>query len=538
MKHSQFYRGPIVLIILGLALYLPGLRWGVPGNVSWSQDTIAGFRTLGAVAQWPDKWNGRYAPLHYLILNAAYKPVLQYWDRTGQRVVDSNSGEASLRPPHPPKIGLLIVIARVITVVMAIATALGLWSAARTVTDDELAATLAAVAFMTSAAFTYFAHLGNVDVPAMCWLAWSLFFYVRLLRTRWWVDALLLGLFGSLAISTKDATAGVYPGMAIVLLATEARRRMPRANFARAVCQAAWQLRWFIGLAVFLLPYLLLYNALSDPEHYLARMRYWLDPAANTLHARQHRYPNQLQLAWATAHYVAGAVGWPMLVAIVGSVIYALRRHRGVAGVVLIPALSYYLLVIAQIGFVYSRFLFPPLALLCILLGVAGVAVVRHRRWPSVIRFGLPGFVLFLSLGYALAINLEMTFDSRYEAEDWFQANVSPPSSVGAFSDAQYLPRVHELGYTTYSVEMSREAFAQPQPRYLTLTSYNYEDFDAEQMACKADLVAGRLGYRPVAVLRRRFLGKGSSWLSVAGWGAPIPGKTSPTINILERIVP
>ena len=41
--------GPIGIISLGLALYLPGLGWGLPGTVSWSQDTIAGVRTLGAV---------------------------------------------------------------------------------------------------------------------------------------------------------------------------------------------------------------------------------------------------------------------------------------------------------------------------------------------------------------------------------------------------------------------------------------------------------------------------------------------------------
>ncbi|MHC4698158.1 MAG: ArnT family glycosyltransferase [Planctomycetota bacterium] len=538
MKRSQFYRSPFVLIILGLALYLPGIGWGVPGNVSWSQDTIAGFRTLGPVEEWPGKWQGRYPPLHYLILNAAYKPVLQHWDLTGQRVVDPDTGDISLKPPHPPKIGLLIVIARAVSVVMAIATVLGIRSATRLVTDDDLAGTLAGVAFMTSAAFTYFAHLGNVDVPSMCWFAWSLYFYLRLLRTGRWLDALLLGLLGSLAISTKDATAGVYPGMAIVLLAAETKRRMDHARFAPALYRTVWQPKWLIGLAAFALPYMLLLGIISNPEVYLERMRYWLDPAASTLHARQYRYPGQFELLGASISYAAGAVGWPMLVAIAASVAHTVRRRHTVAGAVLVPVISYYLLVIVQINFVYSRFLFAPLALLCILVGVAGAALLGHKRWPLQIRLGLPCVFLCVSMGYAAAIDLEMVQDSRYKVEAWFQANVTPPSSIGAFSHAQYLPRVNGLGYATYSIEMDREAFTKPQPEYLILTSYNYEDFDVEQQACLRDLLAGRLGYRLMADFRGRFLGTGSSWLSLAGWGAPVPGKISPTVSVLRRTVP
>lgn len=82
---------------------------------------------------------------------------------------------------------------------------------------------------------------------------------------------------------------------------------------------------------------------------------------------------------------------------------------------------------------------------------------------------------------------------------------------------------------------MARESFEQPQPEYLVLTNYNYEDFDTAAQACMRDLLAGRLGYRPIAAFHGRFLGTGSSWLSLAGWGAPVPGKISPTVTVLRR---
>jgi len=517
-------------------LYLPGIGWGLPGTVSWSQDTIAGTRTLGAVAQWPQEWKGRYPPLHYLILRAAYTPVLRHWDRTGERTVDPETGNVSLAPPHDEKIGLLILIARVVSVIMGIAAALGLFAAVRILTGDEIAAGLGAAAFAIGPAFTYFAHLGNVDAPSMCWFTWSLYFYARLLNAGRTTDAVLLGLLGSLAICTKDATAGAYPGMAIVLLAGETSRRMREERFVPALLHACLQPKWLAGAAAFVLPYALLYNVFLDPHSYLERMRYWLAPDAETVHAAQHRYSNQVQLLIAAVWYAAGAVGWPLLAAMPASILFTLRRHSAAALAMLIPAAGHYVLVIVQIDFVYERFLFPAIALACVLVGIAGAALVRGTRIRPEVRFGLPCVIFFLTLGCATAVDLEMLTDSRYAAEQWFRANVEPPSSVGAFSHPQYLPRLHEMGYATYPVSMKRETFDVPQPEFLVLTSYNYEDFDEQQRACMTDLVTGRLGYEPVAEFQKRFLGTWSHLLSVAGWGTPIPGKISPTISIMRRI--
>ena len=537
---SHVYRvlAPFAILVLGLVLYLPGLGWGLPATVSWSQDTIAGGRTLGAVEDWPERWNGRYPPLHYLILAATYQPLLLHWDNTGERVADPTGEGMVLRPPHAPKISRLILIARAVSVVMAIAAGIGLWAATRLFTGDDLAALLAAVTLMIGAAYTYFAHLGNVDIPSMCWFAWSVYFFARLLRSRAWIDVLLLGLFGSLAISTKDALAGVYPGMALVLLAFETRSRMGECGFGKALIRALLQPKWVVGLAAFLLPYLLLYGTLTDPEAYIARMKYWLTPPADTLHAQQHRYANQLSLLWATIYYAAGAVGWPMLAAMGGAVIYAARKHGYLALTVLVPAVTYYIIVIAQIHFVYSRFLFPVIALVAILTGVSGAALWRRRSWPAPIRIGVPSIVILFSLGYTLAINAELITDSRYQAERWFLDNVPTSTGIGAFAHPQYLPRLTELGYPTYRVSMARVSFDQPQPEYLVLSSYNYTDFDAREHDCRRALVAGELGYSPVVTFRGRFLGTGSSWLSLAGWGAPIPGKISPTTIILRRECP
>lgn len=533
---SRRMLGPALMVLLGCAMYLPAINWGLPATVSWSQDTIATPRRMGAVQTWPEHWRGRYPPLHFLLLKAAFAPVYRHWQQTGACTVDPATGQIALTPPYAPKVGHLLLIARLISVAMAIGAGLGIAAATRRLAKDDTAAVLAGVTLMIGAAFTYFAHLGNVDVPSMFWFAWSVYFFVRLLTSRHWSDALLLGLLGALATATKDSVGGVYPGMALVLIVNEVRLERAARPLALAVARAVLQPRWLLGLIAFALPYLYLVGALHNFEAWQTRMAYWLDPPEASRHAQQLRYPNQALLLLATLRYGAGAVGWPMLCAMGAATLYCIRRHGWIAFVVLVPAISYYLVVLAPIHFVYSRFLFPLLALLGIAVGAAAADLAKRTHWPAQLRFGIPSLVLAMSVGYAMAINAEMLTDSRYDAENWIRANVEPPSSFGAFSDPQYLPRVHEMGYATFVVSMERASFERPQPQYLILSSYNYEDFENGKRACLQDLLGGRLGYRPVITFRGRLLGAGSSWLSLAGWGAPVPGKISPTVTILQRV--
>jgi hypothetical protein len=526
---------PLILILLGLCLYLPGLGWGLPNTDSWSQDTIAGMRTLGVIASWPEDWQGRYEPLHYFINYAAYLPTLSKWEQTGEQFTEPSTGRKVFKPPYPEKIGLLIKRSRWISVVMACAAGIGLWAASRTITNDEWASAIPAGTLMMGASFTYFAHLGNVDVPAMCWFTWAVLFYARVIKHRKLVDCILLGLFAALSACTKLGVVGVLPGMVIVLLLNEVQVERKGESLGPALLRATLQWKWLLGIAAFALPFLLVSGVFYDFEAFVTRLRYWLDPTLNTTHAQQYRYPNQFLLAWAAIRYAASAVSWPMVVAMAAATVYTVRKYQSVALVLLLPALSYYVVVIATIHFVYGRFLFPILALLGILVGLSCVELWRNRQLPVTIRYFIPFVVGLPAIGYAIAVDAEMLTDSRYEVEAWFEKHVEPPSSVGVFSKPQYLPRVNHMGYSVHVLQMTRETFAGPLPEYLILSSYNYEDLDEQAQAVMEDLIGERLNYRIVATFRRRFLGTNGSWLSLAGWGGERVGKISPTVIVLQR---
>lgn len=530
----------LILTAFGAALYVPALNWGLPATVSWSQDTIAGMRTIGAVDGWPAKWQGRYPPLHYLILRGVYQPVLMHWENSGQLSQDAQSGQMDLAPPHVPKFGVLFFLAGVVSAVMGVGAGMGVWMFARELTGNSAVGLAAAVAMMVGADFTYFAHLGCVDVPSVFWLAWSLFFYARCLRTRSLPDAALLGLFGALAISTKDSVAGVFPGMAVVLLIHEYRCTDAAAPFARRLLLAILQPRWIVGIVLFALPYLTICGAFPNWDGYAARMRYWLGLVPTSLHARQQQYDSQLALLGASLRYAAGAVGWPMLGAMLAATGFALVRRRRIAAVILLPAISYYLTIIVPTNFVYARFLFPIFALIAVLVGDACMTLWAHRS-RRVAATMLSLVVLLPSLGYALAVDAEMSTDSRYDAEAWFLANVPIETTVGGIFSAaqprptpQYLPRMHDFGYSTYPVILAAGVFDHPQPEFLVLSSFDLEDFGAEEKQFAEKLLAGQWRYEVVARFDNQFLGTGQSILGIAGWGAPVTGKISPTVWVMR----
>jgi len=577
-----------IITAFGLVLFLPGLKWGLPGTSDWSQDSIAGMRTIGAVAEWPGEWHGIYPPLHYLILRAAYEPVLRQWRSSGELRVEADTGRHIFAPPHEKKIGSLIFFPRLVSVVLGIFAAIGLMDVTLSyliastrasrieshrrdtscpvevgvnvpaLRNNEspyalgappiwvVAAGVAALAMMTGPAYVFFAHNANVDIPQMFWFVGSLYFYVRALHGRRAWDAALLGFFGSLAISTKASVAGVYPGMAILLLFREVawfasvknvgqdgRETRSAARFGGSVLRAVFQPRWFLGLLLFAVPFLVINGAPWNPSGFIDRMENWMGVAPESIHARYDREPNQWALLQAAA-FVAGAeVGWPLLCALIASTLYILFRRPRIAAMFLVPALSYYAIIIAPLGFVHVRFLMPVTALLCVLLGLAVADLVRRRPavrwgvWAGLIAVFVP------TLCNAFALILEMRNDTRYEAERWFVEHVEPPSAIGAFSHPQFLPRLSQMGFATYAIDATREAFSRPQPEFIVVTEYEIEDANADERDFLSDLLVGKMGYGTVAEFKPQYLN--SSWPGLAGWGAPMPGKISPKISVLRR---
>ncbi|MFQ5491430.1 MAG: ArnT family glycosyltransferase [Phycisphaerae bacterium] len=527
----------VLLLVVAFKLASTGLTWGLPAVVAWAPDTVAGSRTLFTYDKWPDAWVSHYPPLHFLLNRLIYRPWLDRWQTTGQMRWDDATGEPVFAPPVEDKYGALILASRCLTVLMSLATVCLVVLLTRRLFDgNDLAGLLAGLTLATCPEWVYFSHLGNLDVPQIFWLALSLVSYVAALQHDTLRHHVLLGVATALAVSTKDGVAGVYVGVVLVLMAARyARRRRAGASVGRSLA-ALVSSPMLLGLVGFAIPYALIQGLWINPTGYIDRMRYWLGGPGISNFNRD--YQGQFWLAREALAEAARGLGWPMLGVMAVATVYTLRRDPRTSAIVIVPAVSYYLVVPAAIGMVYARMLFPVFLCLAVLVGKTLADWLTWQRIPLALR-GASVLALFaLSGGYCWAVDREMLDDTRARAESWLIQNTTPDRPLGVFAPPQYLPRFSPTTLQAVLLEMAPATFARNCPSFLVLSSHNYQDFDAKARHCLERLLAGEFGYQVVARFQKRFLPPQRHWWSLAGWATRGAGKVSPFITILKRNEP
>lgn len=533
LSARYWWAGLLLLALISLKLNTWGLSWGMPSVVSWAPDTIAGSRTLFTVDKWPDRWPGHYPPLHFLVNQAAYWPVLSHWQDNGELAWDQSTGQPRLAPPMAAKIGLLVMISRVLTVLMSTGAVVVLALVARDLFGDPLSGLLAGLTLATCAEWVFFSHLGNLDVPHSFWLVLSLYAYVRACQTdraRWYV---LLGLFAAFSTCTKDAVAGAYVGVAVMLAATRVIKHRGAGQPLPRALLAAVHPKMLFALAAFLFPYVTIQGIWANPDGYISRLGFYL--GGSGVSEFNQAYQGQLWLAIESLAEAARGLGWPLLALMFAAAVYGLLRRSRQALLMILPALGYYLIVPANIHFVYARMLFPVYICLAVLVGGLCADWLRYRQLPAVIRIGSVALVFLSCVGYCAAVDLEMLNDTRARAERWLIRNVDTSHPLGVFSPPQYLPRFSPDALHAVPLEMSPQTFASPGPAYLLLTSHNYDAFNQNQQQCLTRLLAGQSGFQVIASFSKQYLWPQRRWYALAGWGTRGAGKSSPDITVLRR---
>lgn len=546
--------GGAALALVSLALGAWGIDWGMPAATSWAADTVAGTRTLATIGRWPDRWPTHYPPMHFLINRLAYASTLARWERDaemiwakpprqrGESQMPAAPGEEGVvpifAPPAAEHIGRLIMISRAITVAMSVLTALIVAACGWRLFGDGRAGWLAGLTLATCAEWVFFSHLGNLDVPHMFWFAASLYAYIRVCQSDSWKHFALLGIFAAMSVGTKDAVAGAYVGMAVAVGAIRMfAKDQPADRWGQRLAVLVHP-KIFLGLAAFALPYAVINGLFVAPDVYVKRMSHWLGGPG--IADFNQAYQGPVWLVGESIAVAAKALGWPMLLIGIGATVYALIRWRREALLMIAPCIAYYLIVCQYTGMVYARMLFPVYVCLSLLVGKCISVWLADRNQPVIVRYAPVVFLYLLSMGYCAAVNLEMTHDTRYQAERFLEANVDPNDSIGVFAHPQYLPRFLVTGHRARPLDMTRKAIAASSARYLILTSHNYDDFDENQRACMTALLAGELAYEaiPAAEFSKRYLPPVRWWPAIAGWGTRGAGKVSPDMMILKRMEP
>ena len=426
---------PVVLILMSLAIYLPGINWGIPtptGNDfthAWGNDdqvplpALAEMHNTFVIAK-PDR---NVAPpwFHEFLLACAYSPYLIYLLLTGGLKQPSPVFPFGFADPISA-FRHLAWIGRSVSILLAMAVILGAYHAGKYLWNRK-AGFLAAIFTMLMFPMAYYARLGDLDVPVLGWTGLGLAIVAVSLRQGLTIKrGVWLGIFVALGIGTKDQAFASFILLAPVLLWLHLKQ-------GRAEKLWRWNSVWvapLASMATFVTAYILANGIPIDPRRYAQHIGKVF--AATSTTAYYTRYPATAAGFAAQARdicgYLVDVMSWPVLICAVVGVLLCLQRDR-LSLIMLLASVGCFVFLL-PVRFSRVHYLLPialPLNLF------AGYAVARgleagwHLRWIAIIlAVAAPGYLLVQTID----LTHDMIHDSRYAATSWLEAQTRPGDSV------------------------------------------------------------------------------------------------------------
>lgn len=514
--------GPLAAILaLSAALHGVGLWWGLPQQPeAWAPDELSPLDVFESAEQkFSGGWFRWYPPMHYYVLTLVQLPIFAAVWAGWTRVTE------------PAVYTVLYVLVRLVSVAMATAT-VGLTYACARELDDRTTARVAALMTALVPPLVYYGKVANVDGPFVFWYVLALWCYLRTLRHGRLADVVGLALAAACAVATKDQAFGLFVGLPVALAIADARRQ--RALGLTATWQSVVINRQTVVAGVSGLGLLaVLENVAFNWTGFLDRLR-WLPQAPTGWELVPNTPAGHLRLLGLGLEHLRFSLGWPFFVSVVAGLLWSLRewRHERRRLALLVPVVSYWLLLIVPIRQITDRYLLP-LTVTLVLFGAPAVAWL----W-NVPRFRWVGRALVtVAFGYAVAraasIDGLMLTDTRYAAERWMATHVPRNARVVGIGHRTYHPRLHDFD-AHYLATPTASAIAGLAPEFVLETGAYREDRFPDRPAvleCFSRLRDGSLGYVPVWRSRGR---PPWSLLSVRGLETNLD-KISPDIVIYLR---
>ena len=522
--HRSPWSRASLYVLLGTTAVIAsiGLTWGLPAFESWSNDDVTPGQVMRA-ARNNFTVVTKYPPFAYLLPTLVYAPYLAFLHLTGGLQNPVVSFPHGFTDPLTA-LTMLIILARVLSVAMAVGTVYFVHRGTEALLGDRRAALLAGYAVAFNSEFTLFAQLGNVDMQGLLWLAAAFACYARLIGEPRASTAGLLGITTALAFGTKDYLFFAGAGMALVLALVWIRDR-------RHPGPLAW------GLGAFVIAYALVNNWVFGWSVYVARLR-WLATAADQ---ESIQYPATLAghvaLMTRALEHLVETTGWPMVLAIVAGCAIAGRSRPRVVLAFVVPVVTFYVGAIAPMRFVFPRYVLPWVLFLAPAAGITLSRLLDHAPRLRATRRLAVGVALGWSLFLAIRMDMDLLFDARYQAEDYLRTQVPRDARIEVYAPFTYLPRLREMGFTVSSLSpdavlappSAEEGLRRRAPDVIVLSSKHLAEHRSRMRDFIKGLLTKDVGYR-VTVFR------GPHWMPGSGAASrSYVSRVNPTIWILER---
>ncbi len=523
---------PFVLGLLAVALYLPGFWWGAPyvtdsapfQTRSWGTDDMTPLGPLAdannLISPRPDR-NLGYPMLHPFMVLAVYAPYVGVLWLTGGLSGLSGVYPFGLSDPTGA-LQVLTYIAHFLSVLLGTGIVLAAYDTGRILRDNRLGV-IAALLVMVLYPMFYYVRTGNIDIAMLFFIALTLAVYARCLRnglnTKW---AVLLGVFGGLAVGTKEQAFAVFLPLPVVLLAIHWHNH----SSSGLRVWGFWK-PLVLGMLAFLIAFGLGSGLLVSPERYFADIEFANQRMSEILAGKVlflKIFPNTIEGNLQLAR---------LMLTDIASVMTLLGVILSIIGILLSWKLDRRLAIFSLSGLVYIgvlfftartsqlRYLLPtayvlvfPLAYVFIQGWKSNFIVVRALS--AVLFVGIFGVGLLRGIDLAYA----MMADSRYASARWLEKQVNPGDQVEYFGISWKLPPIEEgvtispaipyyggaqpLSVDHDDIEEIKQGWAERQPDFIIIMpDYTSQPGSPYSAACPTTICEGLLngsfGYKLAA---------------------------------------
>jgi hypothetical protein len=362
-------RRDLLILVAVFVLLVPGLFWGLPSAITPQVDSPVPLGPLLFAAEYGKGTLSVVYPIfHQLLLLPLYGLVAGAFWLTGGVSRITSSWPYGFRDPSQ-FFSALILVSNLVSAVMGIGL---LWMLRGVASLRPGWAWVGLVVGGTNGVFVYYSRVGNLDLPytfwwgAACYFLWRYFFEDKL--PRWTLVAAAVAAAAS--TGSKDQAAGLAIGAGLLVLLMSPKEALPlRARFRQAVVFTAALLGAYLILAV-----------LPDPRHWWSHFRYVTGPHAPT--DIPFTLEGEVQLLGGFVRELIAAYTIPVLVvAVLGAVWLFRQGHGRHFWLLMLPMITYYVIVIAKTRVLYPRFMLP-FAIPIFVLVIYGAAMIAERLGP------------------------------------------------------------------------------------------------------------------------------------------------------------
>jgi len=454
-----------LILAMSFVLFAAGLWWGLPDYRGWAPDEITPASVVdGLRLLFSNGWYDRYPPFHFYLLSLLYAPFLLLHKL---HILDLRQMSSYT---------ILFYLGRLLTVVMGTATIYLVYRCGREIFDRRAALGSALITALI-VPFEYYSKTINLDVPYIFWFVASLYFFLRILRTRRMKYYLLFAGAAALSVCTKDQAYGLFVLAPIPIVLFDWKHKLeskPDLSLLRSLLDRKYLYAVLAGTALFLV----IHNLTFNLQGFLGHVKLIMGGASESYRIYPRTISGEIRLLGLTLRQIQGSLGWPLLLICGGGLVLSVARKKRNWLLLSLPvfAVSYYVFYIGVILFNYDRFNFP----ICIVLSFFGGWLISDQWRPGARLFktksALLAIVFVYSFLYSLSVDVLMITDSRYAVERWMKRNIPGQTVVGIAGPMEYCPRLNDFRGT--SLPLSLEAFQKgPQPDVVVFPSAYSRNF-------------------------------------------------------------